>query len=124
MIPRLARFNPEVFAPYLNQVRLNPDGLIHRQLAVRHIILPAVPGTGNGNTVKLALAERAPPVQAGIIYCVEFVSYIGNCHGQAIDLKLADGACRNLIFSCRTHKSHVPTPSADDAISKIYSSFL
>src|ERR1700686_2569837 len=107
----LARFNPDVLASNLKRVRLDSDRLIHDQLAGGHIVLPAVPRTGNGYSVEFTLTQGASPMQTGVIYRVELASYVSDSNGQAVYLKLANRARRNLIFSRCTHKTHLPTPS-------------
>src|SRR5579863_5723349 len=107
----LARFNPEVLAPHFDRVGFDADGRIHDQLAGGYVILPAMPGAGDSNALKLALAEGASAVQAGVIDGVELVSYVCDSDCQPVNLELADRAGWNLIFSRRTDKSHQRTPS-------------
>ena len=49
---QLARVDPEVVAPDFDCVGFHADGLVHRQLAGRYVVLPAVPRTGDGDTVE------------------------------------------------------------------------
>src|SRR5579863_6784229 len=112
-IPELTRFNPKILAPYLNRIRLDPDGLIHNQFTRSHVVLPSVPGAGDCDSLKLPLSQGTAPMQTSVIHCVELVSYVSDSLGQPIHLKLADRTCRNFIYSRRSHKTHSLTPSPD-----------
>ena len=95
----LASVNPQIVAANLNDVRLHSNRLIHNQLTVRHVILPAVPGAGHGHAMELALTERAATVQAGVIDRVEFITHVSNGNRQAIYLKFAKCPRRDFILS-------------------------
>src|SRR6266850_4592926 len=106
-----AGIDPKVVASNFNGIGLDPYRLIHDQLTGGDVILPAVPGTRDGNSLQFPLPEWPPAVQAGVMDRVELVPDVRNGKRQTIDLKFADGPCGNLVFPCGAHKTHSPTPS-------------
>src|SRR5260221_10525267 len=100
----LAGINPKVVPAGFDGVGFDPYRLIHDQFAGRHIVLPAVPRTCYGHSVKFPLPERPPAVQAGVVDSVELVSDVRNGKRQAIDLKFPDGPRGNLVFPSGAHK--------------------
>jgi hypothetical protein len=61
-------------------IAVDADGRVGRQLSVRHIVFPTVPGTYNDLAFELALAQRTAPVQAYIIDCKELTCDVGQCN--------------------------------------------
>jgi hypothetical protein len=107
----LTGLDPEILSSSLNHVRFDADGRVHYEFACGYVIFPAVPWASDGDTLELALRKGPSSMQTGVVDRIELVSYVRDSYRQAIDLKLANRTRWNLVFSRRTHKTHLRTPS-------------
>src|ERR1700730_8502187 len=107
----LAGVHPKVVAAHFDYVGFDAYRLIHHQLTGGYVILPAVPGTRNRDSMEFSLPQRSSPVQASVMDGVELVANVRYSQSQAINLKFADGPCGDVVFPCGAHKGHSQAPS-------------
>ena len=59
---RLTGFDPKIGSPDLYGVGFYANRLIHNEFTVCHIVLPAVPGASDGDSMELTLAQGSSAV--------------------------------------------------------------
>src|ERR1700730_1870890 len=106
----LADVDPDVFAANFDREAGDGHGGIHRGFAGGDVVLPAVPGAGDHLALELAFAERSAAMEASVVNGVEGSVDVGDGQGATVDLKFADRARGNFIFSRRTQKRHFWKP--------------
>src|SRR6266571_5008163 len=87
----------DVFAPDLDSIAIPSHRRVLLYLPRSHIILPAVPGTGNDIPLQNPLPERPTPMKAGIVDGIELAPDIGQRDGLAFHMKLTDRSGRDFI---------------------------
>ena len=88
----------DILATNFDSVTVDSHGRISGQLAVGHIVFPAVPRTYDDLAFHFAFAQRAAPVQAYVIDCKELTFDVGYCDVFAVQLEFANRAGRDFVF--------------------------
>jgi len=104
---KLPGIDENIFSANFHSVAIHPYRRILPNLASGHVVLPPVPRAGHDLSVHDTLAQRASPVQAGIVDGIELATDIGQSNGFALNLKLPDRSRGDLIGLCCSRKRHL-----------------
>jgi hypothetical protein len=85
-----------LFASYFCWIAGNSHTWVLEELSGGHVILPAVPRTGDNCALERPLAQRPSPVQASVVDSEELACDVRKCKSFARDLEFVNGARWNI----------------------------